>query len=177
MVILNKCGSAKSLCRKLVLGVSASILLYTTNANAAQRVVLKYGNFRGPVSVKELKQFVQTGETTPTLESYLKVAGQKPALARKALTSGIKADPGFLNNLLSSWAGPILLNQIGEVVHPPSNQADEQGLRSALARSISQDGEVSLLNAIQNYPADSVEIEGDRLIPVYKRLSVLAKSL
>jgi hypothetical protein len=169
--------NAKSLGRAIFLGVSASILLYSTNATAAERVVLKYGNFRGPVSVKELNQFVQTGQATPTMAAYLKAAGQDPAVARKALTSGIKADNGFLNNLLSSWAGPIFINQVGEVIHPPSNQADDQSLRSALAQSIKKDGKVTLLNTIQNYPGDSVEIEGERIIPVYKRLSVLSQSL
>jgi len=177
MIKVKHWDSAKSLWQALFLGVSCSILLYSTNANAAERVVLKYGNFRGPVSVKELNQFVQTGQTTPTLGAYLKASGQNPALARKALTAGIKADPGFLNSLLSSWAGPILLDQVGEVVHPSSNQADDQGLRSALSQSINQSGEVTLLRAIQNYPTDSVEIEGDRLIPVYRRLSGLAKML
>ena len=169
--------STKLLCQTLVLGVSASVLLYSTNVNAAERVVLKYGSFRGAVSVRELNQFVETGETTPALGSYLKVARQDPPVARKALTAGIKADPVFLNNLLSSWAGPILLSQVSEVVHPPSNQADYPGLRSALALSISQHGEVTLLKTIQNYPADSVEIEGDRLVQVYQQLSGLAKTL
>ncbi len=161
--------------RIVVLGVSASILLYSTNANAAEQVVLKYGSFHGAVSVKELNQFVETGKTTPTLKAYLQAAQQEPDIARKALKAGIKADPAFLNSLLSGWAGPILLDQIGEVVHPPANQLDEQALREALAASISQNGEVTLLGAIRNYPGASVEIEGDRLLSVYRRLSQLAK--
>jgi hypothetical protein len=107
----------------------------------------------------------------------LRTAQQDPPLARKALTSGIKANPEFLNSLLSSWAGPVLLDQVGEVVHPTSKPADNGALRSALASSINQTGEVTLLGAIRNYPAPSVEIEGDRLIPVYERLSSIAKSL
>lgn len=86
----------------LALGVSASVLLHSTNVNAAEQVVLKYGNFQGVV---------------PALKAYLQVAQQNPSVARKALTAGIKADPAFLNSLLSSWAGPILVSQIGEVVH------------------------------------------------------------
>nr|WP_258003847.1 alpha/beta hydrolase [Fischerella thermalis] len=88
----------------------------------------------------------------------------------------MKADPAFLNSLLSSWAGPILVSQIGEVVHPPEKELDEQGLRTALSASINQSGEVTLLGAIRNYPGASVEIEGDRLIEVYQRLSQFAKS-
>ncbi|WP_315791488.1 alpha/beta hydrolase [Fischerella sp. JS2] len=160
----------------LALGVSASVLLHSTNVNAAEQVVLKYGKFQGVVSVKELNQFVETGKTTPVLQAYLQAAQQNPSVARKALTAGIKADRAFLNSLLSSWAGPILVSQIGEVIHPPEKQLDEQGLRTALSTSINQSGEVTLLGAIRNYPGASVEIEGDRLIEVYQRLSQFAKS-
>ncbi|MFQ4143380.1 alpha/beta hydrolase [Chlorogloeopsis sp. ULAP02] len=163
------------LSKTVALGVGASVLLSSTNANAAEQVVLKYGNFRGPVSVKELTQFVETGKTTPILKAYLQTAKQDPALARKALTAGIKADRGFLNSIMSSWAGPILVSQVGEVVRPPDKPLDKQALHSALSASISQSGEVTLLGAIRNYPHASVEIHGDRLIPVYERLSNLAK--
>jgi hypothetical protein len=159
----------------LILGVSVGVLLTTTTARAADTVILKYGNFQKPVSVKELSQFVDTGKTTPPINSYLQAAHQEPALARKALKAGIKADPAFLNSLLSSWAGPILVDQIGEVVHPPTKQLDKQALHSALAGSIKQSGQVTLLGAIRNYPDATVEIDGEHLIAVYQRLSQLAK--
>jgi hypothetical protein len=158
-----------------LLGLSAGVLLTTTRAYAAEVVILKYGNFQQAVSVKELSQFVETGKTTAPIQSYLQAAKQEPAMARKALKAGIKADPAFLNSLLSSWAGPILVDQVGEVVHPPAKQLDKQALQSALAASIAKNREVTLLGAIRNYPGNSVEIEGDRLIPVYRRLSQFAK--
>ncbi|MBG1270276.1 alpha/beta hydrolase [Nostoc sp. WHI] len=167
----------KLLTQTVALGVGAVVLLSTTNANAAEQVILKYGTFQGQISVEELSQFTETGKTTPTLRAYLQAAQQDPALARKALTAGIKADPAFLNNLLSSWAGPVLVNQIGQVVHPPAGQLDQQALRTALSASIKQNGEVTLLGAIQNYPNNSVELEGDRLIGVYERLTNLAELL
>lgn len=174
---LNSRKFTKLLTQTVALGVGAFVLLSTTNAYAAEQVILKYGNFQGQISVEELSQFTETGKTTPTLTAYLQAAKQDPAIARKALKAPIKADPAFLNNLLSSWAGPILVNQIGEVVHPPAGQLDQQALRSALSASIKQKGEVTLLGAIQNYPNTSVELEGDRLISVYERLSNLAALL
>ncbi|MEH2074256.1 MAG: alpha/beta hydrolase [Nostoc sp.] len=174
---LNNRKFAKLLSQTVALGLGAIVLLFSTNANAAEQVILKYGDFQGQISVQELSQFTETGKTTPTLQAYLEAAKQDPEIARKALKAPIKADPAFLNNLLSSWAGPILVTQIGEVVHPPVGQLDQQALRSALSASIQQNGEVTLLGAIQNYPNTSVELEGDRLISVYERLSGLAKLL
>ncbi len=171
----NTLKFTKLLTQTVALGVGAIVLFSSNNADAAEQVILKYGNFQGPVSVEELNQFAETGKTTPTLRAYLQAAQQEPALARKALKAGIKADPAFLNNLLSSWAGPVLVNQIGEVVHPPAGELNQQALRTALSESIEQNGEVTLLGAIQNYPSTSVELKGDRLIPVYERLTNLAE--
>ncbi|MDZ8027486.1 MAG: alpha/beta hydrolase [Nostoc sp. DedQUE11] len=171
----NPKNFTKLVAQTVALGVGAIVLFSSNNADAAEQVILKYGNFQGPISVQELNQFAETGKTTPTLTAYLQAAQQEPALARKALKAGIKADRAFLNNLLSSWAGPVLVNQIGEVVHPPAGQLNQQALRTALSESIKQNGEVTLLGAIQNYPNNSVELEGDRLIPVYERLTNLAE--
>jgi hypothetical protein len=165
----------KLLGQTVALGVGAGVLFFSPHANAAEQVILRHGNFQGQISVQELNRFVETGETTPTLRAYLQASQQSPALARRALTAGIKADRGFLNNVMSSWAGPILVNQIGQVVYPPEGELNEQALRTALGTSISQNGEVTLLGAIRNYPTDTVEIRGDRLVSVYERLSNLAK--
>lgn len=159
----------------VILGASAGVLLFSTNANAAEQVILKYGSFQGKVSTNELNQFVKTGQTTPVLKAYLQASRQTPAVARKALTAGIKADPAFLDSLLSSWAGPVLVDQIGSVVSPPGKELDSTTLRTALSESIKQNGEVTLLGAIRNYPTTSVELRGDRLVSVYERLSTLAK--
>ncbi|WP_375506788.1 alpha/beta hydrolase [uncultured Nostoc sp.] len=174
---LNNRKFTKLLTQTVALGVGAIVLLSSADANAAEQVVLKYGTFQGQISVQELTQFTETGKTTPTLTAYLQAAQQDPAVARKALKAPIKADAGFLKSLLSSWAGPVLVNQIGEVVHPPGGQLNQEALQSALSASIQQKGEVTLLGAIQNYPNTSVELQGDRLISVYERLSNLAELL
>ncbi|AUT00776.1 alpha/beta hydrolase [Nostoc sp. CENA543] len=157
------------------LGVSMGVLFSNTHAYAAEQVILKYGNFQSPISVQELNRFALTGETTPTLSAYFQASQQDPAVARKALQDGIKADPALLNSLLSSWTGPILVSQIGEVVHPPAKPLDQNALRTAVTASIKQEGEVTLLGAIRNYPDATVELEGERIIPVYEKLNNLAK--
>ncbi|HEY9845434.1 MAG TPA: alpha/beta hydrolase [Candidatus Caenarcaniphilales bacterium] len=163
--------------RALLLGVSACLLLQSPPATAAQRVVMKYGTFRSPMSVGELNQFAATGKSSAAFDAYLKASQQDPALARKGLTAGLKANPAFLDRLLNGWTGPILLNQLGQVIHHSSGQADDAALRSALTLSIKRDGKVTLLRAIQNYPAPEVIVEGDRIVPVYERLSLLSQLL
>jgi hypothetical protein len=172
---LNRWKLIRFLSQTIALGVAASVLLFNTDAHAAEQVILKYDNFQGSVSVAELSQFVKTGNTTPTLRAYFQTAKQDPAIARQALTAGLKAEPDYVNSVLSSWAGSILVHQVGEVFHPPGGELDRQGLQTAVTKSVSGDGEVTLLEAISHYPENSIELKGDRLIPVYERLSSLAK--
>lgn len=172
---LTRWKFTKLLSQTAALGVSATVLLFSASANAAEQVILKHGNFQGLVSVGELDEFVQTGKTTPTIQNYLQAAKQDSTVARKALTAGVKAEPADLNNLLSGWAGPLIVAEVGSVVHPSSENLDAKGLQTALNKSIQEDGEITLLGAIRHYPDDTVEIEGDRLISVYERLSRLAQ--
>ncbi|MBE9004189.1 alpha/beta hydrolase [Fortiea sp. LEGE XX443] len=174
---LTRWKFTKLLNQTVALGVSASVLLFNASANAAEQVILKYGSFQGPVSVAELNEFVKTGKTTPTLEAYLQESKQDPDVARKALIAGIKAEPAYLDRLLSGWTGPIIISQVGEVVYPPTGRLDARALRTAVNKSIQEDGEITLLGAIRHYPEDTVALEGDRLISVYERLSSLANIL
>lgn len=75
------------------------------------------------------------------------------------------------------------MDQISQVIYTPSRRADRQALRSALVLSASQDGQVSLIKIIKNYPTDEVEVDGivyrrrHRLEGAYRQLRRLQTSL
>ncbi|MBO3457327.1 alpha/beta hydrolase [Aetokthonos hydrillicola Thurmond2011] len=159
----------------LFLGVAASVLLTSTSAHAANKVILKCGEVEKKVTISELNQFVSTGQASTGINAYLQACKQQPALARKALTAGIKTDSAFIDSLLSGWAGSVLVDQIGEVVHSDEKDLDNKTLRSALTGSVKESGQVTLIGALRNYPQDTVELEGNKLTAVYNRLSQLRK--
>lgn len=64
--------------RALLLGTITSVLLYSTSAIAAEKVVLKYGVFWGSISVTELTTFTETGKVSPALRFYLSAARRNP---------------------------------------------------------------------------------------------------
>lgn len=147
----------------LFLGAVTSFLLHGTSATAAERVVLKYGAFRGPVAVSDLTNLTKTGEVSSPLRFYLKRARQDPETVSQALTQEVKADPVLLDRVLNSPAGEELLDQVSQVIHTPSGKTDRQALRSALILSAAQDGKITPIEAIQNYPTSELEVEGKRL--------------
>jgi len=155
----------------------ASILLCSFRAEAAERVVLKYRIFRESVSVPELTTFAQTGELSPSLRSYMDLTKQDPQKIRRSLNQPIKVNPLLLYQVLNSPFGETLLDQVSQVVHTPSNGASRQALRGAIVSSALPDGNVTLMETLQNYPTQEVYLEGDRLAELYGQMSRLAKRL
>ncbi len=139
--------------------------------------MLKYGIFRESLSVEEISTFAQTGEISPSLQINLALARQNPKAIRQYLTEPVKVNPVFLDRVLNSPIGNVILDQISQVIHTPSHRADRQAMRAALVLSASQDGQVSLIEIIENYPTKEVEVNGDRLKSAYRQLRRLQGSL
>ena len=166
-----------SLCRVLVLTVSAGILLSSTSANAAEQVVLKYRVFRESISVEELSTFAKTGELSRSLQINFALARQDPKEIRQYLTEPVKVNPLILDRILNSVIGDVVLDEVSQIVHTPSGRADRQALRAALVLSASRDRQITLIETLRNYPTQEVEVEGDRLERAYRQISRLGGTL
>ncbi|MDJ1169932.1 alpha/beta hydrolase [Roseofilum sp. BLCC_M154] len=142
---------------------------------SAERIVFKYSVFRRSLSVAELTTFADTGEMTPALKRNLQTLGQNPEELRTLLTAPITIDILFLDRVLNSTIGRKILDRVAEIVHTPSQSSNTQALRAALILSASNDGEITLLETLQNYPTPDVEVEGERLIEAYEQLNRFAK--
>ncbi len=166
-----------SLHQVLVLLFGSCILFFSNPVFAAEQVVLKYGIFRESLAVKELSTFGETGELSRSLRVNLALARQNPRDIRQYLTTPVKVSPIFLDKVLNSQIGNVIIDELSQVIHTPSRKADRQALRSALVLSASQDQQVTLLEIIENYPTTEVEVEGERLENAYRLLRRLQGSL
>ena len=159
------------------LAAIAGLLLLAPASFAAEKVVLKYSILRESIPVSDLETLAETGRTDPALESYIKRAGKKPEDIQRALTSTVKVDPITLDRSLNSLPGNLILDEVGKAIHTPAEAADRQAIRAALVKSAEEDGRISLLEVIQNYPTSEVIVEGDRLVSAYRQLSKIADPL
>ncbi len=157
--------------------IFTGILYPVARADAAQSVVLKYRFLRESISVTELSTFARTGELSPTLRTYLKLAGKEPDQLRRALTQEVKVDPNLLSGLLNNPIGELMLAQVSEVVHTPDNVANRESLRGALVSSALPDGKVTLIETLENYPTPEVHVEGERVVEVAQKISNLFRRL
>lgn len=140
-------------------------------AEAAQAVVLKYSILRETISVPELTTFAQTGEISPLLKTYLKLARREPEQLRRALTQEVPVNPTLLERVLSTSVGEVMLDRVSEVVHTPDNQANRESLRGALVSSALADGKITLIETLENYPTPEVHVEGDQLVDVVRNIT------
>lgn len=161
----------------VLLAASVGTMLYSTASLAAEKVVLKYGIFQESISVAELSSFAETGDPSPTLAAYMKLANKRPEEVRDALTKPVKISPVLLDRALNNFVGEQLLDEVGKTVHTSANTANRQALRSALVLSASDDSQISLIEAIQKYPTQEVEVEGDRLVETATRLTDLTNGI
>ena len=146
-------------------------------AIAAEQVLLKYSFLRETVSVAELTALAERGEISSSLRTHLNLAGQDPAEVRKALSRTVKVNPLLVDRLLNSGAGNLVLDEVSTVIHTPSGRGDRQAMRGALILAAADDGQVSLIEVIQKYPTQEVQVEGDRLANAYRQLQRLSGQL
>lgn len=141
--------------------------------DAADTVVLKYRFLRETVSVSELTTFAETGELSSSLRTYLRMAGKQPEELRRTLTQEVQVNPNLLYRVLNSPPGELVLERVSQVIHTPSDRANQQSLRGALVSSALPDEKITLIETLQNYPTPEVHVEGDRLVEVVQSINQL----
>jgi hypothetical protein len=169
---------SKSFCKgrwTLFLAAGVGIVLYSSAAAAAEKVVLKYSAIRMTLPVSELEIFAETGKMSPGLEMLLGKAKKDPEVVRRSLMRPVKVSQSLLDRTLNSKVGEIILDEVGQVIRTPSGKANREALREALVLSATNDNEITLLEAMKNYPAPEVNVEGDRLVEAYGKLVALSE--
>ncbi|WP_044196091.1 alpha/beta hydrolase [Oscillatoria acuminata] len=157
-----------------LLGVGEG-MLSPNSATAAEQIILKYGPMRAPVSVADLSRFAQTGDMSFALRSYMGLSNQNPDEVRTHLNRSISVSPRFLDRALNNRLGKRVLDEMGEMIQTPSGQLGGQALRASLILSAAEDGQISIVELIENYPAQTIEVDVQSLIRVYNKLSFLEK--
>lgn len=165
---INYCSLAlHSLVSSVVL---QSIFFFSTPVEAAESVVLKYRFLRENVSVSELRTLADTGELSPKLQFYLKLANREPAELRRTLTQEVKVNPTLLYRVLNTPIGEAMIDRVSEVVHTPTNRANRESMRGALVSSALPDGKITLIETLENYPTPEVHVEGERLAEIMENI-------
>lgn len=146
-------------------------------AIAAESVLLSYRSFGRAVPVEDLEALAATGEAPESIDQILATAGQSPGDLQTSLTRQVPVRLNLLDRALNSWPGEWALDQMGDVIHTPSGEANRQALRSAIVLSAADDEQISVLELLQNYPTQQVVLEVDKIESIYNLLANLLQPL
>jgi len=143
--------------------IGLGLLFYAASVGAAERVVFQYRGLERAIAVADITTLAETGRSPRSLRPFLRLANQEPEEVQQTLTRTIPMSPVLLDRVLNSPIGSLLLDEVTPIIHTPGNTADRQALRSALVLSAADDNTISLLEILQNYPTQDVEVDVVRL--------------
>ncbi|MCT7959537.1 alpha/beta hydrolase [Laspinema sp. D1] len=155
---------------------SLSFVVFTPSpATASQVVVLTYGPQRIAIPMSELVQFGETGEASRVIRFLTGIADVDRDLFRTVLTQEIPANLRVLDRTLNFIVGELFLYEISQAIYPPSRRKGIEGLRSSLVLSAADDSRLSLLEILQKYPAQRVEIDARKINKTYGQVEFLVE--
>ncbi|NJO80088.1 MAG: alpha/beta hydrolase [Cyanobacteria bacterium RM1_2_2] len=116
---------------------------------------------------------MKTGKLSRGWRFYLNLVNIDREDLRQALSQEVTVDGLFLDQKLNSLLGEFLLFEVGQVIQPPSGGARIQALRSTLVLSALRDNRFSVLELLQNYPTQEIQVNGLRLARLGRTVSRL----
>jgi hypothetical protein len=150
-----------------LLGISCSflsVIINTSKANAADKIRLIYGPFNCSLSVESLKTYAETGEITPEFQPYTKFLNQQSLLQlRHWLQKDFERDVIGIRDYTHSPQGEELLQEIGNVVTTHSERNGFYALRSALIQAAANTEDWTILDVIQQFPNEHMQINTQEL--------------
>jgi hypothetical protein len=156
---------------------SVILLMQIPAAEAAEKVVVRYGILRQSLSVAELTNFAEKGETSRKVERYLEMTKSDPTEIRQILTKPIDISNSTVSTALNNPLGDRMLDELGRMIQTPDNKGNRDALRTAMIQSTAKDNKVSILEIIQNYPADEIHLDAKRIIKTYNTLAKFQKPI
>ena len=166
MLFLNPIRHKKSNL-SLILALSLGLLSVITNpqkSHAADKVRLVYGPFNCSLSVESLKIYAETGEITPEFKPYTKFLSKNSlSQLRSWLQKDFDRDVVGIHDYTHSPEGQELLQEIGNVVTTHSERNGFYAIRSALIGAAATSEDWTVLDVIEQFPTDNMQINTKEL--------------
>ena len=140
------------------------LITYPLKVNAAEKIRLSYGLLNFSLSVESLEIYAETGKITPEFEFYTKFLNERLLLQlRHWLQKDWDRNFIELHKYTHSPQGEELLQEIGNVVTTHSQTNGFYALRGALIQAASQSEDWTILDVIQQFPTEYMQINTKEL--------------
>ena len=148
--------------------VIASTVFSALPTRAAEEVLLDLGSANRSVTVASLDEFLENGTTAGPLQ-YLNEEQQE--YLRLALTKSQEFNIVQLSQWLNSPMGERTLLFAGQLFKSGARLNGQKAIRAAIITSLADDGELSLLELIKNFPSQKLVVDISQAI-AYARQTI-----
>ena len=145
----------------LISGIVFGGGLAVTPARAADEISIRIGGGQRSIEVSDLEFFVNTGEIPRSLRWYAnRLTDQEITNIRQALAEPLPVEPRVVTRFTSSVIGEALLRRLLVAFWGgPTEDALFRALRSSLTLAAFDDGGMTPMSIIQNYPLSVIRID------------------
>lgn len=161
-------------CGSLLVGVGICVVGIQASASATETIILTYDADRVDVTVPEMEHFATTGELSPPLQAFFDTTEKVPTQWSSILNDQVRI-PSFIESFLHSTRGRYVLHQFDQFIHDSGSQT-LINIDDAIAEAMN-DGSISLLEIIRDYPEDSVTINLNEVETIYTEVSTLIQEV
>jgi predicted dienelactone hydrolase len=161
---------------KIVAGVFSSIALtqilaVNNTAQAAEKLVVRYGPLEESASLADLQKTAATGELPVSLGTYTKrLTEQQRNFLVKGLKARIPLNVVTLNRLLDTQLGQTVLKDISTVLDR-KDDSGVQAVRAGLILAASSEKGLSMLSFIAAYPSQNLKINVPQALTLAQSLN------
>lgn len=155
---------------------TASFLLLSIPASAAETVYVSLGLLEISVSVESLEKYAEDGTITPQLGAYTRyLSPQQKERLREILMVPAELDTIAIAQFLYSPQGEKILRQFGEIIDTKNRQGGIYAIRAGLILAAADEQGLTLLNFLQQFPTEGLRINSGRGFELVNQLSRFIK--
>lgn len=153
---------------KLALGLwTLPLALMASPVEAAERIYLSFGALEQSVAVESLEIYARTGVVSEDLKPYSRyLSPEQMAQMRQLLQTRVDLGPVAVSQFLYSSQGELLLHRLGELIQTESSQSGFLALRSALILASQDDQGLTPLNALRQFPLETIRVDLKRSLSI-----------
>jgi predicted dienelactone hydrolase len=153
-----------------------ALLMRSPPVLAAEKVSFWYGAVEFSIPVDSLETYAKTGEIDNSLAVYDQYfSPQKLAKLRRNLAHPIDLDPVIISRLLNTSLGENILKSLGQIIKPSVEQNGFYALRSALISAAGSPNQLTLLNILRQFPAETIQVEAQSILKLASTFVELKK--
>ncbi|MGF1537579.1 MAG: alpha/beta hydrolase [Elainellaceae cyanobacterium] len=142
-------------------------------AEAARDIRARYGLFELAVTIASIEAYLEDGTVRPDLAAYInRLTPEQLEYVEQALQSSIETEQVAIANFLYTRQGETILRRLGDVVRTQSNSGFF-ALRAALILAAGEEGGLTPLGFLKNFPTDSLVVDIDRGLGVFREFQRL----